>query len=362
MKRLNLIILCLLFSISAICIAEPKKQSFMTYDETVSFNRSTLKGIDISNKKLYVIGHKHPDSDTVISAIGYANLLKELGYDAVACISDKPNKETEYILKECGIATPELLTDAAGKNIVAVDHSEIPLAIDNIDKADVNMIIEHHGNGTLTSKGLIFYQARPIGATCSIVAFAYNEFGIKMTKEMAKILLMGIISDTDNLTKATVTDSDRLIFNKLKKIAKVSDANVAKYWSDMQVALSSRDGMTDEDIFLSDYKEYETDGFKYAIGCIDLAERENVDDMVARMKKIIDEKMASGNMDFMMASIKDEAADSNYLIVFENEKSKGICAKAFADAKFDGTCYVYTPKASRKSVLVPNIKKAISER
>ncbi len=34
---------------------------------------------------VYVVGHRHPDSDSICSAIAYAELKKKLGYNAIAC-------------------------------------------------------------------------------------------------------------------------------------------------------------------------------------------------------------------------------------------------------------------------------------
>ena len=54
------------------------------------------------SQPVYVIGHLSPDADTVCSAIGYADFLKQLGYDAVPAISGAPNAETEFVLERFG--------------------------------------------------------------------------------------------------------------------------------------------------------------------------------------------------------------------------------------------------------------------
>ena len=69
-------------------------------------------------------GHKSPDSDTVCSAILYASLLNQLGYEAKPAVLGPVNQETEYILQRAGVETPELLEDVSGLNIVLVDHSD----------------------------------------------------------------------------------------------------------------------------------------------------------------------------------------------------------------------------------------------
>lgn len=64
------------------------------------------------NNYIYVIGHKHPDSDSICAAITYADLLNHLGKHAIACRQGPLNDETKYILKRFKQDNPLLLTDA----------------------------------------------------------------------------------------------------------------------------------------------------------------------------------------------------------------------------------------------------------
>lgn len=64
------------------------------------------------NENIYVIGHKHPDSDSICAAITYTDLLSRLGKKAIACRQGPLNDETKYILKRFHQETPLLLTDA----------------------------------------------------------------------------------------------------------------------------------------------------------------------------------------------------------------------------------------------------------
>lgn len=64
------------------------------------------------NQNIYVTGHKHPDSDSICSAITYAELLNRTGKTAVACRQGPLNEETKFILKRFHQENPLLLTDA----------------------------------------------------------------------------------------------------------------------------------------------------------------------------------------------------------------------------------------------------------
>lgn len=62
--------------------------------------------------RIYITGHKHPDSDSICSAIAYARLKQIQGADAVACRLGEINRETKYILDKFGVEEPMILDDA----------------------------------------------------------------------------------------------------------------------------------------------------------------------------------------------------------------------------------------------------------
>jgi manganese-dependent inorganic pyrophosphatase len=64
--------------------------------------------------QIYVIGHVNPDTDSIASAMGYAWLLHERdGMDTIASRAGPLNPQTAWVLKELGLESPFLLTDAS---------------------------------------------------------------------------------------------------------------------------------------------------------------------------------------------------------------------------------------------------------
>ena len=60
--------------------------------------------------KIYVVGHKNPDTDSICSAIAYANLKREItGNDYIAKRAGQINEETHYVLQKFGVKVPNLL-------------------------------------------------------------------------------------------------------------------------------------------------------------------------------------------------------------------------------------------------------------
>ena len=65
---------------------------------------------------IYVIGHQNPDTDSICSAIAYANLKKRLGQKKVIpARAGKINKETQFVLNYFKIDPPELITDVKAR-------------------------------------------------------------------------------------------------------------------------------------------------------------------------------------------------------------------------------------------------------
>lgn len=59
---------------------------------------------------VFVTGHKNPDTDSICSAIAYADFLFKIGrYNAVPVRLGEINRETEYVLKRFGMEIPVLL-------------------------------------------------------------------------------------------------------------------------------------------------------------------------------------------------------------------------------------------------------------
>ncbi|MBR1730550.1 MAG: putative manganese-dependent inorganic diphosphatase [Selenomonadaceae bacterium] len=62
-------------------------------------------------KPIYVIGHRNPDTDSICSAISYANLKRAMGFNAVAARCGKVNNETKYALEYFKVDEPVMIQD-----------------------------------------------------------------------------------------------------------------------------------------------------------------------------------------------------------------------------------------------------------
>ncbi|MBR3311120.1 MAG: DHH family phosphoesterase [Solobacterium sp.] len=323
-------------------------------------NRYSIENFGKEEGTIYVIGHKSPDSDTVCTAIAYARLLDQLGYDAVPMVSGKLNNETLYILEKAGVDIPEELIDASGENIFLVDHSEFAQAVDGMEDAHIVGVLDHHGIGNITTGHQVIYEAKPIGATATIVWLDYMNYGVEIDPSTAYLLLGAVLSDTANLTGSTVTEADRQAIPALAEIAGVEDLEALG--RELDEKRLSYDGMSNEEIFFSDYKEYETNGIKYGIGLISVTNEDDSRKMAEKMKQAMPDAARKTDADLLYASVGIRKGDIKIDYIIPNEgESEEILTAAFPDYdEYDGTSYIFRKGLGRKTKFVPGLTEYLS--
>ena len=177
-----------------------------------------------------VIGHSNPDTDSVTSAIAFANFLKATGTDAVACMqisADNLNPESKVVLDKFGLAAPQEITDAAGKDVALVDFSDVAQAPANIEDANIVAIVDHHKIGDIVTSSPIFFYAKPVGCTGTVLLEMYKSNNIDLPKDIAGGMLCAILSDTVNFKSPTCTDADKAAVAELLQITGVTDQDAS---------------------------------------------------------------------------------------------------------------------------------------
>ncbi len=321
--------------------------------------RDLLLSFDYGDEVTYVIGHKNPDSDTVGCAMAYANLLNEIGISAEAAISGPVNNETQYVFDALGISPPAVMESAAGKQFVLVDHSTYGQAIDGMQDARVVGIVDHHGIGDVVTSEQINVRSAPAGAAATLVFLSYQECDVPISKDMARIMLMAILSDTRNMSR-NVTAADRDAYDTLTKIADIKDIDAL--YKGMAEALTSYGDMTVWEIFQSDYKEYNAGGVSYCIGDVNAYGEENVREIADRMYAIMADRYESMGLDMVFTIINnkgdDESENMMYMVAYGNGAEE-LLQEAYGN--YDGSRYfIFKDNLSRKSDIVPALEKILT--
>ena len=313
-----------------------------------------LQKLDYGNAVTYVIGHKSPDPDSIGSAIALAELLNVNGIPAAPAASERIDNESAYALQALGLEAPLILGDARDKQFVLVDHSSYAHAIDGMAQARIVGIMDHHGMGDVKSAEVIPILSLPVGATGSLICLLYQECGTKITPGAARAMLMGILSDTRNMTY-NVTDLDREAYETLIPIAGID--NMDALYEGMSNAKTSYDGMTTEEVFYSKYKEYTAGSYHFGIGFV-YASPETIAEVSAEMKQYMLEIYPQSSQDYLFCMVSDSGST---WLSWVGDGSEELVCESYEE--YDGGEYIiFRPATTRKLKIVPPLTRVLESR
>ena len=241
------------------------------------------------------------------------------------------------------------INDANKKKVILVDHNEETQSVDGLDEAEIVEIIDHHKIGTLGTSMPINFRNMPVGSSNTIIYLMYKENNVEIPKEIAGLMLSGIISDTLLFRSPTTTELDKEVADTLATIAQV---NLDEYGMNMLKAGSSLKGKTKEDVLFTDFKNFTIDGKKIGIGQIttfDISEIENVKDEYINLIN----KTAINNEYYIVALFVTDVINNGSYIYY-NDNSKEIFELAFdIENLFEG--YYIDNCVSRKKQIITKI-------
>lgn len=161
-------------------------------------------------EKVYVVGHKNPDTDSICSAIAYAQLKKEVtGNDYVAKRAGQINEETHYVLHKFGVKAPGLLTNVK-LQVKDMDIHKIDGVEPNVSIRDTWTKMKENNIKTLP----ILKDDELVGViSTGDIATSYMEVYDNCTLSAAKTQYRNIIETLDG---TLITGNDHGYFTKGK--------------------------------------------------------------------------------------------------------------------------------------------------
>ncbi len=240
------------------------------------------------------------------------------------------------------------------KNVILVDHNETAQSVEGLDEAEILEIIDHHKLGSLTTNMPINFRNMTVGSTNTIIYSLYNESNVTIPKNIAGLMLSGIISDTLKFTSPTTTDYDKYVAERL---ANISGIDIEEYSKKMFEAGTNLKGKTIEQILDGDIKVYEEKNKKIAIAQLITLNSEEVLNKKDEYVKKLNELKISRGYDLFLLCVTDIIKDGSY--IFYDENNIDLIADAFGiENMYEG--YFFSKCLSRKKQLVPLVMKVVN--
>ena len=244
--------------------------------------------------------------------------------------------------------------DMHRKKVVLVDHNEKDQAVDNIDKAEIMEIIDHHKLGTLQTMQPISFRNQPVGCTGTIMYQMYGEQKLEIPPKIAGLLCAAIISDTLMFRSPTCTLQDKMAAGALALIA---DISIEEFAREMFKAGSNLKDKSPEGIFYQDYKKFIAEGdVCFGVGQISSMDADELKEIKERLLPFMVSECGRHGVSrvyFMLTNIIEQSTE----LLFYGEGSEEMAVNAFKMQPENGTIYL-KGVVSRKKQLIPPLMEA----
>ncbi len=240
------------------------------------------------------------------------------------------------------------------KRVILVDHNEKNQSVEGLGEAEILEIIDHHRVADVSTSSPIFFRNEPVGSTSTIVANIFFENGIRPSKKTAGLLAAAIISDTLLFKSPTSTNVDRVVLDRLAKIANL---DVEDFALEMFKYGTSLAGKTPEEILKQDFKVFTYDDKKMGVSQVYTMDNETLDDLKEPIKKAMEEMTKSNGYNLQVLIVTDIYKEGSEIIAVG--KQKDVINKAFNVQMENDSVYI-PGILSRKKQVIPPISAVIN--
>lgn len=266
-------------------------------------------------------------------SVEYAKQIVSSSRYRTACVVDEEKKLL-------GMISRNTFLDEVQKQVILLDHNEFTQAVDGIESAEILEIIDHHRIGAVTTLKPISFLNEPVGSTATIIAGKFYEAGITPEKNIAGILLSGILSDTMVLRLSTTSDKDRAMVEYLAGIAGVDPVEFGTELIKMGMQV---EGDSMNELLLRDVKRYELFGRDVVISQVMIPTFEFAENNKADILKEIQDLRNARGVDVygaMFTSVFDDGSllflsADEHILSASGSKSQPIMLKGVMSRKND---------------------------
>jgi manganese-dependent inorganic pyrophosphatase len=229
-------------------------------------------------------------------------------------------------------------------------------SLENLSKAEIVAIIDHHKIGDITTPNPICFVNFPVGCSATVLKFLYDTTGVLIPKGIASLMLSAILSDTVIFKSPTTTPMDEEAAKSLAKIAGIHD--ITKFGIEVKSKLSDVSGISIEDIIKRDYKDYEMNGKKVGVGQIEVIDLSLIEPRKQEIYQELTRIKREGKYHTIVYMLTDIMKEGTELLVVTDDPT--IIEKAFGK-KLEGKSIWLDNVMSRKKQIIPPLEKAFSE-
>lgn len=310
------------------------------------------------------------DTFTTTKLIGLSNYIKtvipadrpytfdeETYYDDFVVKTSKLKHNNYPIIEKNGICKGLIriteITDKNRKKVILVDHNELEQSIEGLDEADIIEIVDHHKLGNISTNKPINFRNMSVGSTNTIIYQMYLENKVIMTKEIAGLMLAGILSDTLALTSPTTTELDKRTVHELSNFIEI---DYHRFALDMFKAGTSLHNKTIEEIVNTDIKVFNVDDLNFAVSQVFTLDIDSILSHKEDYLNYINELTYNHQYKLVLLVITDIIRNGSYLLY--SDGSSDIISDAFEKNDIEQGYYI-DGVVSRKKQIVPSIMDVI---
>ena len=209
-----------------------------------------------------------------------------------------------------------------------------------------------HSIGTLSTKNPITFINRPVGSTSTQIAGMYHDYKIPIPKDIASLLLCGILSDTLILQSATTTDVDREMAEYLSSI---TDLDIKEIGNEIIIAGSQVSGRQAGELIRQDMKEYVEGKAVYTASQIEVGNPQEILNRKAEFIEELEIERRSHKALFSCLLITDITKLSSDLMIVMDPKFEQF----ITFPKKEDNVYYLQDVVSRKKQLIPMVTELV---
>ena len=299
--------------------------------------------------KVFIFGHKNPDTDTICSAITYADLKNKLGFNAEPVRLGTVSEETQFALDQFGMTAPRLVEKVAAevKEVILVDHNERQQSADDLEEVRIAEVIDHHRVANFETKDPLYFRVEPVGCTATILNKMYKENGVSIEKPIAGLMLSAIISDTLLFKSPTCTQQD---IDAARELAEIAGVDADSYGLSMLKAGANLSDKSVKDLISLDAKVFPMGNAKVEIAQVNAVDTNDVLSRQKEVEEVINTVIEEKNLDLFVFIVTDILTNDSVVLAL----GKGVAnvEKAF-NITLDNNTAVLKGVVSRKKQIVP---------